>query len=348
MPAGLLLLLLLIVLAVPFRVPFVFRSSGMIYPVTQWQLITDADGNYQAILRDYHKGSVVQQMSYRFERGDIASIQLNPHLEQVVRQHDTIGWLTSRLQEEQLLKTTNMLELEKRKLIAALAPERKAVLDGVQAEIYRLEENLNLASMQLERNKVLHADSLIADQELEIILNDYQQAKRMLEAAQSDYQAAMMSSKPEEIEQINATIFALEQELEHLQQTNKRYTLVSPISGKSSYSFYPSEITEYIRIFDTSNYIVYAAVKHHFLPYLNKNLALNFVIEDNETTLNARIFEISSNVENILGQKVIFVKAVVDEPQKIQLSGLPVQCNFRGDDISLREYFKRSLQLYLQ
>lgn len=337
-------------LFLPIRVPFGFRTMGFIRPERQWSLKTDFDGNYVGETRNFRLGGVESVVSYRFERGDIATLLLGglDGENSVIQSGETLGSIRSVRSKELLQQKENMLSVAMKELQAGISPEKTEVLEQLQQQIKSTEVQLEFTKAQFDRINQLFLDSLVPATTFETEKTNYLRAFAENEIAKSNYQSALSGVKPDEARLLEEKMNNLIKELEFVEQTNEAYTLTAPFGGKLQMFAITGEGGEYLSITDTATFILYAPVKLQFLPYISKETHLEFLIQGTDIACKARIFSIGDNTETFNGQQLVFVKALVEDPDRIALNGLSVQCQFSGENICIREYITRTLKLYLQ
>lgn len=342
--------IIIALLFIPVRVPFSFRSMGLIHPERQWNLKTDFDGNYVGETRNFRLGGVESVVSYRFERGDIATLELSglKGENSIIQAGDTLGSIRSTRTIELLQQKENMVSVAIKELQAGISPEKAEVLEQLQQQINSTVVQLDFAKAQFDRINQLFLDSLVPATTFETEKTNYLRALAENEIAKSNYQSALSGVKPDEARLLEEKINSLKKELEFVEQTNEAYTLTAPIGGKLQMFAMTGEGGEYLSIIDTATFILYAPVKLQFLPYISNETHLEFFIQGTDVACKARIYSIGNNTETLNGQQLVFVKALVEDSDKIALNGLSVQCQFSGENISIREYITRTLKLYLQ
>lgn len=349
-PLLVLLGLLAFLFIVPIRIPFSFRSLGFVHPEKRWRLMTDFDGNYVGEVRNYRLGRAESVVSYRFERGDIASLSLN-NLKQTqswISEGDTIGQIGSIRTEEQLQQKEHLVAIAMRELQASVSAEKAEVIQQLSEQVVLTQQQLNFAETQFGRIEQLYRDSIVPAMTFEEEQTRYLTAKSQHEIAKSNYQSALSGVKPDEARLLEEKMKSLEKELMLIAENTRAYILIAPFDGRLELSPALTETGEYLSISDTSNYVVYAPVKIHFLPYVKADTQFEFYIQGSDSAFSATIYDIGKKAENIGNQQVVFIKAQVDNPGQLQLDGLTAECRFYGERISLREYFSRTIKLYLQ
>jgi hypothetical protein len=334
----------------PFKIPFTFRSTAFIHPVKKWSLRTDLEGNFYGELKNFKSEVVEESTSYRFERGDIATLSLDTNIGNNSRilTGDTVGALVSRLVEERIQQLENLVAIEQRQLSSSATGDKAEVVKNLKQRMQLAEQQLDLAEKNFERTQLLYQDSVITENEFERFENEYLKAITNVEIAKSEYEIAQTGEKPEMILLIEERIDRFNREIDFLEETRQKYTLVSPISGKLSLSQHFVYQQDYISIIDTSDFIVYIPIRFHYRPYLSEQMRLEFSIPGTNNSIEARIFDISNQIELFNSHQIIFVKALVTQKSPLVIPGLTVQCKFYGENITLREYIQRTLNIFLR
>lgn len=352
------LLLFVVIFLLPIRVPFSFRTTAIVYPVKKWSLKTDLDGNFVGELKNYRTGVIEDLISYKFERGDIAKLQLKPTLENnsFVRLGDTIGLIKSQFLDEKIQELKNSIEVETKLLASGKTGEKQEIIENLRQKMVNADVNFGFARKNYERAQILIKDSVIADTEYEVIENLYYNALSQVELTRSDYQVAITGLKPEEISLIEERISSFKRELELSRRLKQDYTLTAPFSGKVIFDLYNINLNplDYLSISDTTFFLLYAPVKFNYRPYLDNNVKVEFTIPGTDLILNARIYEISNNVEllpnglnTVSTTQVVFVFAEITDISNLVFPGLTVQCKFKCEEILLREYPRRSMRIFM-
>jgi hypothetical protein len=348
------LILFLVLIAgiwyLPFKVNFKFRSTGWIQPQKKWSLRADLEGNFYGDLINYETGAVELSTSYRFERGDIATLSVREGLANnvIVNAGDTIGYLYSRLVEERLKQLQNLLAVEQKLLQSSSAGEKPEILQNLKQKLTFAEQQFDFARKNYDRSLILYQDSVITATEFELAETDYLSAITNIDIAKSEYEAGLTGSKPEEIRMIEEQIRAYASEIDFLQETKSKYLILSPVTGKIVFNQFIPEQTEYISITDTSNYILNIPVKVQYKPYLISNGSVEFSVPGVSQSFHAKVFDIADNAVLLISTQVFFVKAIVTESSPLVAQGLSVQCTFYGEEITISEYINRSLDIFFR
>jgi hypothetical protein len=333
----------------PFTIPFAFSTSTLIYPAKIWSLRSDLEGNFFGEVKNYHTGVIETSTSYRFERGDINNLLVSEKINQnpVIRSGDTIGRLTSRLIDERIEHLENQLAIDRRLLESSKTGEKNEIIDNLHQKKILAQQQLGLAKINFDRIKALYEEEVVPASEFDTAENEYQKALTNVEIADSDYRVASTGQKPEEISVIEERITSYQREIDFLQTTKKEYLIISPLSGKLVINQLMPTPGEYIAIYDTSEYIIYAPIKYRYRPYLSPDMQVEFSLQNSDVKVEADIFNIADRVDNILGSPVILVKARVVPPAGNIITGMSVNATFIGEPVTLREYIKRTIEIFI-
>jgi hypothetical protein len=334
----------------PIKIPFTFRSTALIHPEKKWSLRTDMDGNFFGETKNFKTGAIESSTGFRFERGDIATLSINNYIinNAVVAIGDTLGYLYSRRVEERIQQLENLLAVEQRQLSSSTTGEKVEIINNLRQKMLLAGQQFDLAKKNYERAQVLFQDSVITANQFDQVESQYLTTKINIDITKSEYEIALTGEKPEMISLIREKIERYKREIEFLEETAQQYFLISPISGKLMFSQHSSAQHEYISIIDTSAFIVYVPVRFNYRSYLNYDLRVEFEIPGTEDIIEASIYDISNRIEFINSHQVVFIKAIVDQQSSLVIPGLSVQCKFYGDEITLREYIKRTLNIFLR
>lgn len=334
----------------PIKVPFSFRTTALVHPLKKWSLRTDQDGNFFGELKNFQTGAIEQSTSYRFERGDIATLRVNGNVtnNSKVHQGDTLGYLYSRLVEERYQRLINQLAVEQRQLQSSLAGEKEEVVQNLQQKLVLAEQQLDLMKKNFERMQVLYSDSVITSAQFEDAESQYLSAITNVDIAKSNYQIALTGDKPENIALIRENIARYNKEIIFLEGTKQQYVLVSPINGKLILNQHLPKQVDYISIMDTSAFVIYIPIRFQYRQYLDDNMRFEFTVPGTDQPLEAEVVDISDRVELINSHQVLFVKALIVNQSPLIMPGLSVQSRFIGEPITIREYVQRTLNIFLR
>ncbi len=334
------------------KVQFRFKSNSWIQPKKKWSLRTDLEGNFYGELENFQSGAIEQSTSYRFERGDIVKLKLRHGLtnNDELRAGDTVGWLYSRLVDERITQLENLLIVQKQLLNTSATGEKTEIIENLRQKMLLAEQQYDFARKNYLRSEALFNDSVITASEFELAETAFLTATTNIDIAKSEYGIASTGAKPEEINLIKEQILAYENEINFLLDTKTNYLLTTPITGKISFTHYIPEQLEYLTVTDTSDYILYIPVKALYKPYLQNNMHVEIDMPGSKERFQASVFDISDKVDNVITNsivyQVVFMKAKVLNSSPLITTGSSVRSTLYGDKITLREYIKRTIDIY--
>jgi len=76
----LILILLIIAIFLPIKVRYSFETTAKIYPVREWKLFRGAEEGVWSQTINYESNALSDFKNYRFERGDIAELEIREEL----------------------------------------------------------------------------------------------------------------------------------------------------------------------------------------------------------------------------------------------------------------------------
>ncbi len=339
-----LLILSIVVLFLPIKVYYSFQSTAIVFPLREWALKRGADDSYISELQDYKTNVVSDLKSYKFERGDIAEVQLRPELksEDFVHLHDTIAFIHSFYIENEIVRLENERKNEKASLNANQTGEKQSLVDQAEKKLEFAKQQLAQEKKNFDRQQKLYNDSVISQSQFEAHENDYQLAEINVDIANNDLNAIKTGKKTEDLNYILQKIDSYTREIETLRNQKQQYYIQSPIDGKVSFNNPAGTI---ISISDTNQYILKIPVKVYNIQYLNKISGIRFSVPGYTEETDASFAGLDENVGMSSNQQMVIAKAVVDNNINRIYPGMAVQCKVICDEITIFSFLKRGIHL---
>jgi hypothetical protein len=325
----------------PIRVSYSFDGTGKVYPKQEWVLTRDTEGGLISTLYDHEWGIISEVSSYKFERGDIANIQITPFQasqKRIVLHGDTIARVRSYILEERINALQVQLAVEKARFRSTSAGEKVPVIAEARQRLEFAREQYNLDKLNFERAKGLYQDAVISELEFNEAENTFKLAEIQIKIARSALEAAEMGEKPEEVALIRATIKSIENELAFLLGKREQYTLVSPISGIADYTVVPEQV---LAVDDTSKLILTVPVRLNNQRLVKKGTPLEVRVPGLKEKLAGEVIGLNSEVQVLEGTQVLMVKAEVHDELGVVRKGTMVECTFKCEKIRLWAYLNR-------
>jgi hypothetical protein len=340
----LILLLSLVTLFLPIKVHYSFESTALVYPLREWNLKRGQDDAYISELVDNRTNAISHLKNYKFERGDVAEVDLSDKLigGVYVADNDTIAKIHSFYIDNEITKLKNLKAVEENALKMSESGEKDALIQQAHQRYEFAREQLALDRKNYVRQKLLFEDSIVSQADFEIVENSYRLAEINVEIAQNELQALKTGSKPEEQDYIRQRIDSYEREIQTLKKMQDQFYIVPPISGIVSYG---KVLDGIITISDTSNYILKIPVKVNNIQYLQNITSIRLSIPGYDEDLEATFLNLEDNVNLMANQQIAIAKALIPGGHHNIYPGMAVQCRVVCDKISLYTYLQRGVSL---
>ncbi|MEM6344844.1 MAG: hypothetical protein AAF927_13215 [Bacteroidota bacterium] len=330
----------------PIHLSYTFEGTGKVYPVQEWILNRDDEGGIISTVYNHQLGVISEVSSYKFERGDIANVQITPFQNQSLRfidRGDTIATVRSYLLEERLNTLRLQLAVEKARLRSERAGEKGPVIAEAAQRLVYAKEQLVLAQQNFDRNKQLYDDGVITEASFNEVENEYKLAQIQVKISDSSLEAVKMGKKPELVSFILTTMESIEQELAFLQTKRSGYHIVSPISGSVDYTTSTQQI---MTVDDTSKMVLTVPVQLAHQSYLKIGTPIKVKVPGIKEAISGAISGINDEVQILDNQQVILVKASFQNPEQHVRKGVMVRCTFVCDTIELWDYLDRTFKTW--
>jgi hypothetical protein len=340
------LILALIVLFLPIKVNYSFEATALVFPSREWSLKRGADDSYISDLMDNKTNVISNLVSYKFERGDVAEVHIRKDLVagQYITTRDTIAVIHSFFIENEIIRLTNLKQIEEAALNVTITGEKQTLIDQSKQKQDFAMQQLDLEQKNYNRQKKLYLDSVISQSEFEIYENQYHLAKINVEIAGKELSSLETGAKSQEIDYIRQKIDSYQNEIETLEKMKEQNYIKPPLDGVVSFN---RVIDGIITVSDTSRFILKIPVKISNIQYLDRISAIKFSIPGYNEKTDASFISIDENVNLNLttNQQLIIAKAIVNSGIKGIYPGMAVSCQVYCDKISIFDFLRRGIQL---
>ncbi|MFP4367872.1 MAG: hypothetical protein ACLFQA_12325 [Bacteroidales bacterium] len=347
--AGLLALLifvLVLVLIMNVSLNYSISSQGILYPGEEWTLERTPDGYLINSLKDNYNNSISDYTVTEFQRGDLARFILAPGIKEkeIINKGDTIGHISS---QNEIRKKIELLgELEKQRVLLSVYASGERIEEvNIAYEMMILAKQTYEAQDRInERNRKLSERGHISEEEYEISETEYNKARQNYLIAQSEYQAMLSGAKQEQLEYVQASIAALEQQIDHIDELINSLIITSPIRGRIIRQQGTSGINETIvRIAGLSDYILIVPVDVHNRSWLEVGQQVNFQPHAGTDSYRGSISRFDNSAQILNGRQKVFVTAKVEHPGSDHnfYPNMLVEVNIPSKPLSLLEYISR-------
>jgi len=345
---GILMVVLLIAsVFVPVEIPYSFNTTAKVYPLQQWVLHKNVDGNLIKTLHNYKTGRLAEYATFPFDRGDVVNIKFHPDQSTSSSQVDS-GYLVASIASlnlaSQLVDFENQLNVEKANLEKVSTGEKPEIITQRKEVLNQAFADMKFKEANLVRAEKMYADGLLSKIKLEQAQQGVKQAAITIEVARKNINVTSTGEKPEEIKLTQAKIKALESQINFLKGTNESYEIYTPISGDMSYE--TGVEGDKLIIQDISEHILIVPIKLKDRDFVDNDTKIELEVHGSDTLLQATLIDISDKVEILNREVVVLAKAsITAENAKGLSSGMPVKCKITTGKVLPIEYMKRSMKL---
>jgi hypothetical protein len=338
------LILVILTIFLPIPVRYSFVATAKIYPVKEWKLMRGTEEGFWSQTYDYETDALGDFKNYRFERGDIAELQINKALqfEAPVMAHDTIASIASFFIQNEIIRLQNLRDVEIANLNVVSTGEKEPLVVQAQKQYDYARQQLALEQKNYTRQEQLYRDSVIAPAEFDMYENALKLAEINTQVAHDQLVALSTGEKATVVDLSAQKILSYDREIERLENQKAQYTIETPISGILSYD---TEIGGIIKVSDIDRLFLKIPVVYQHSAYLKSLYKVSFSTPDNKITVNASFKGFDENISLIQSQQFVIARAVTTEATPGIYPGMIVQCRIYCDKVRLLEYLKRNFSV---
>ncbi len=345
-------LLLTIVLVgslfLPLEIPYTFESVAKVYPLREWVLQKTPEGTLSSSIQDYKSGQLHEFASFQFERGDVVHIRFNPENQGRMQldSGEMVAGISSYALEDRIVRLENNLAVARATLSRDQAGSKPEIVSAASEEVKVIEEELELNKKLYVRAQRMFGEGLIPKVELERMQGAYETSLARLELSRSKIEVENTGEKPEQLQLLKAQIRAFEKEINYLKSRKGDFKIYAPHSGKLS--FHSDENGEYMKLEDTSEYILYFPIKIKNKYFVNKNAKIELELPGRDSLVQVRLLGVGDDIEILQREKIVMAKASIGKNQDGLIPGMPLACKITCDKVSPLEYIKRATKLEIK
>jgi hypothetical protein len=235
-----LILTIIPILAIGLPISFEnnYEASGIIYPIRELTVL-DIGGSYKIEYID--RLNPQENFSYQQEpeRGDIQSTVYFGHSEgSNVSVGDTLLQFTSSLKSERISQLKGQLEVEKANLTVLSTGEKPETIERVLQEYTLAEKRHKIAVANHERVVPLAKKGFLSQLELAQYERQLRDTEGALEIVRRRMDETATGQKGELVNLSLSNINRIQMELETLETTISRLSIISPVDGRFKQSQY--------------------------------------------------------------------------------------------------------------
>jgi hypothetical protein len=335
---------MILTIFLPIRVRYSFVATAKIYPVSEWKLMRGTEEGFWSQTYNFETGALGDFKNYRFERGDIAELEIRKDLafDGPVKCCDTVAAIESFFIQNEITRLQNLRDQEIANLNVVTTGEKETMVEQADRQYNYALQQLDLEKKNFSRQERLYRDSVITPAEYDVFENDLKLAQINVEVAQNQLLSLSTGEKDPIVSYTEQKILSYEKEIQRLENQKAKYTITTPVGGILSYD---AETGGIIKVSDISKLLLKIPVAYQNSIYLNSLYKVTFSTPDNKITVNASFTGFEENVNLIQSQQFVIARAVTDGPTEGIYPGMIVQCRIYCDKVRLLEYLKRNFSV---
>jgi len=319
-------------------------ATAKIYPVKEWKLLRGTEEGFWSQTYNYETDALGDFKNYRFERGDIAELEIRKDLvfDAPVNENDTVAYIQSFFIQNEITRLSNLRDVETANRSVVSTGEKQSMIEQAERQYDYALQQLDLEKKNFARQERLFRDSVITPADFDIYENTLKLAEINTHVAHDALMSLKTGEKDPVVNLSDQTIIAYEKEIKRLETQKAQYTIVTPISGLLSYN---TEIGGIIKVSDISNLLLKIPVAYQHSSYLKSLYKVTFSTPDNKITVNAAFKGFDENINLIQNQQFVIARAITTEATPGIYPGMIVQCRIYCDRVRLLEYLKRNFSV---
>jgi multidrug efflux pump subunit AcrA (membrane-fusion protein) len=339
-----LLILVILTIFLPIPVRYSFVATAKIYPVSEWKLMRGTEEGFWSQTYNYETDALGDFKNYRFERGDIAELEIKKDLkfDAKVERQDTVAGIESYFIRNEILRLQNLRDVEIANLNVVSTGEKEPLVVQARKQYDYAQQQLALEQKNYARQAQLFRDSVIAPAEFDVYENSLKLAEINAQVANDQLVALSTGEKATVVDLSAQKILSYDSEIERLENQKAQYTITTPIRGILSYD---TEIGGIIKVSDIDRLLLKIPVTYQNSSYLHNLYKVTFSTPDNKITVNATFKGFDENINLIQSQQFVIARAVTAEATPGIYPGMVVQCRIYCDKVNLLEYLKRNFSV---
>ena len=337
---ALLLIAAAVLIVRPIYVPYTLVAAGRIMPARAWILLRGERDNLISLLRDNKLGRTDSFSVSYFERGDDLAYEMDSRVK--VGMRVAVGDTIARLNSLDIIRDLARLKAE---LANAEATLRSLQAGAKEAEIEEVRRRLVYAKTQLEqqtrrtdRIRALFKKHLVSEEDLELEQNTLRLQRLQIDIVKAQLQVLQTGSTPAELDLVRSHIAGIRSEIAINERRLENFTLTAPIDGHVTSYFSGDSL---VVVHDVSEYVVVMPVLWKEKDYIALHQEISMAVPGESRPLSAKIHTLGSTVQNMNGDQIVALGAIVDVEGVVLAPGLTVRCSIPCEPVTILEYLRR-------
>jgi hypothetical protein len=333
------LVIALILIFVPVRIPHTLSAYGRLLPAREWVLVRTDNGQLISMLRSNSSGVVEQYSITQPERGDAMQFVLSPSVitGATVEEGDTIGWVTSPELAQQLAALQGALDVAHAALASARSGDKPAVVEQARGALAQARASYDEQDHLHARQAELHKRKILSDEEFELSRDRLAVLRSAVVVAEAQLAAVTSGLKTEDVRQSASQVTALESEIEALRARMNRFTHVAPLGGMLRN---PHAEDTLLAVQDEKTQVFLLPIHIRDCGRLKVGKEIRFDIPRTSLSGVAVLRRIDRTVQYVGGEPVCIVTAEVSGDTRALRPGLVARCVVECPPLTLGEYLR--------
>lgn len=302
------------------------KTSGKIIPVSDFRIIQDLPNSL--ILEENHNLKVEnnKRSSFNFDRGDVIDFTINKRniLSSNISKNKKLGSINSEKLNQEILQIEADLNRTIAQLLADSTGRKNSIIEKAKNDIKLQETQLYKQNLIVERMGELRKSNLVSEQEYEFAKNELEVRELQVLVSQTNLETVLTGIKPEAVKVFHSQIKSLEKELNLLKNRQKKYEILSPISGIIEFHQHSDTL---LTIENRNELAVIFPIAIDKLSKVNINQKVIVSLKNLSQQSDASIVKIDKKIHVINNNQFFIVTARLDK--NIFPSGSIVTCNIQ-------------------
>lgn len=337
------LLVALILILLPVKIPYTITVEGKLYPAREWILVKQLDGSIQITEKDNRINLTNKVTTYQIDRGDLVEFYLNPEIQSknYISRNDTIGIIISNETIRQLAELKSTLAVARGNLLITQTGQKETTLNIAQEQVNQAREKWDYQNKLLVRKKKLYDRRFISDEEFDLVQSTARVLELELLAAQANLHDLKSGAKPEEIALYQSEIKGIEEEVQALEDRLKKLTLAAPLDGNLIKVFFGDTL---LIVGDTSTVVV-MPVNIKYLSDLSLNQDIRISNKNlSGTSMEGAIFNLGRMTRYLNNEEIVLVTGIIRRRLENIPMNVVVTCSIKTKGVTIRQYLIKFIE----
>jgi hypothetical protein len=332
-----LLVVCVILLFIPIKLPYSIRAYCRIQPVQKWVLTSGSNGQLSTSIINYKSGTSKGYNISQFAREGSMRLTFKALVDtgSFINAGDTIATIYSSETEENLADLKGQISTLQATLAVDSNGEKESVIREYELRLAQALEAETNQRLILARQKSMLGKNLISQQEYDIVSNKESLLVVEIGIARSQLESARTGAKAEQIELIQTKIDALERRLGALNKRAESFSIISPISGKICRQYSPDTL---LVISDITTYVALIPFKLREAAHLTPNLKVRVFADGSKHKIQGRLTFVDKDVYSLSGDQACVATAVIEDNGAELTTGMFGNCIVRCEPVSIPEF----------